>query len=337
MAMAQTSSPDNYSLGRGRLYFNRKLSSGLYDGERDLGNSPEFNMNVSIEYLEHFSSRAGLKSKDKKVPMQITPEFTFKLDEIVAENLAMTFLADVNTSVQAASDSVTMTAICKKDRFVELSKRNLAGPITNTYTVDVGVVTGGPYTVGETVTGGTSGATAVVAAFDAVGTLLTVTSPVGTFASGETITGGTSTASATSTTALVTTPASGVITVKKGVTTYVSGTDYTLDSATGRIYFTKNTSIVEGDTVTVVASCGILTETLLNGFAQTQVEGVLRFVSDNPTGPDMELQAWTVTLAPNGDTSFISDKWQELTYKGEILKDEAGHPTNPYCVIRMAG
>lgn len=57
----------------------------------------------------------------------------------------------------------------------------------------------GTFTVGETITGGTSSATATVA-LDSNGEFLLLTSPTGTFTAGETITGGTSGFTATVTT-----------------------------------------------------------------------------------------------------------------------------------------
>lgn len=331
MVMATTSSPDNYTLGRGRLYFNRRLSSGAYDGERDLGNAPNFSLNVKVNWLEHFSSRSGLKSKDKRIASDITPELMFTLDEVVAENLSMTFLSDITATAQAALNVVMMDAIAQKDRFVSLPYRKLAAPTLKV--LETGAVTGGPFVVGETVTGGTSSATGKVVYFDAVGTSLTLNTVTGTFASGETITGGTSGATATSSATLATTV--GTITVKKDSTTYTAGTDYVLDLTAGRIYFPSGTTIVEDDTVVVTASVQAYDETVLNGFKSYSVEGILRFVSDNPTGPNMEFVAWSVSLSPDGDLELIGDKWTETKFKGEILRDETGHPTEPYCRVSM--
>ena len=53
-------STENYTLGRGAVYFNKKTDAG-YLGERDLGNVVDFNMSVDVESLEHFTSRSGLK------------------------------------------------------------------------------------------------------------------------------------------------------------------------------------------------------------------------------------------------------------------------------------
>lgn len=63
--------------------------------------------------------------------------------------------------------------------------------------LDVGTVTGGPYTVGEKITGGTSGAIGRLLSFDATNESLVVDTESGTWQSGEVLTGFTSTATST--------------------------------------------------------------------------------------------------------------------------------------------
>lgn len=99
------SSPENYTLGKGVVSFNRKVGS-VYQGELDLGNCPEFSFNISIEKLEHFSSRGGLRAKDKEVISQVSPSVSFTLDEISADNLALLTLADIEVVTQSAATVV---------------------------------------------------------------------------------------------------------------------------------------------------------------------------------------------------------------------------------------
>jgi len=99
------SSTDNYTLGKGVVSFNQEDGSGSYLGELDLGNCPEFTFNITLEQLEHFSSRGGIRAKDMSVISQISPAVAFTLDEITAENLALLTLADVSEVVQT-TDSV---------------------------------------------------------------------------------------------------------------------------------------------------------------------------------------------------------------------------------------
>jgi len=79
-----------------------------------------------------------------------------------------------------------------------LERGIVLGLVESERRVNHGTVTGGPFQVGETITGGTSAATAKV---DVVGSgFLEVSTISGTFQAAETITGGTSSASAAITT-----------------------------------------------------------------------------------------------------------------------------------------
>lgn len=102
------SSPDNYTLGKGIVSFNKKVGNA-FTGELDLGNCPEFSFNISIEKLEHYSSRGGLRAKDKEVISQVSPGVSFTLDEISSENLALLTLADIEKVTQAAATVVDET------------------------------------------------------------------------------------------------------------------------------------------------------------------------------------------------------------------------------------
>lgn len=82
----------DYNLGRGIVYFAElDTVTNLPGAWRDLGNAPEFNITVALETLKHFSSRQGLKVTDAEVTLSQDVGFTFKLDEINHENLALTF------------------------------------------------------------------------------------------------------------------------------------------------------------------------------------------------------------------------------------------------------
>lgn len=83
---------EDYFLGRGRLYvaaINTATGKPAVTGWRDLGNIPEFNYSVENEFLEHFSSRSGLKVTDKEVLVSQKVKLTFKMDEISFDNLAI--------------------------------------------------------------------------------------------------------------------------------------------------------------------------------------------------------------------------------------------------------
>jgi hypothetical protein len=169
---------DNYTLGKGIVYFNPFDSDGLLTVERDLGNCPAFTFNIAIEKLEHFSSRGGINSKDKEIISQITPSVSFTLDELSAENINM-------------------------------------------------------FVMGDMTGGGASDAN-------------------------------------------------------------------------------------------------------ISAFANTQIEGRLRFVSDNPAGNQQQIIIHKVSLAPDGDAALIGNEWATLAFTGEILKDTENHPSSPYMDITVS-
>lgn len=135
---------ENYTLGKGILYFDR-YQNGAYSGYRDLGNAPSFSFNVNIEKLEHFSSRGGLRVKDKEIISQLTPSCSFTLDEITAENFEILGLATIDDQSQAAAtgESETIAAVVGK---VTLAKRGIKN--VSVVAGSTTLVAGTDYTIG---------------------------------------------------------------------------------------------------------------------------------------------------------------------------------------------
>jgi len=259
--MGLSPSTDNYTLGKGVVYFNRKDSeTGLSTGERDLGNAPSFSFNIALEKLPHYSSRGGLKSKDKEIVSQMTPAIAFTLDEVNADNLALLTLADVETVEQVGNSVIDETHKAYLGKRISLNYRGISA-----------------------------------------------------------------------------------VTVKDadtGMTTYDAGVDYKIDTSLddakiGRILILPSGDITEGQSLDISYTYATVTYTRIKAFAQTQVEGFLRFVSDNPAGDQQELKIWRVSLTPAGDTAMIGDDWSTLGFTGEVLKDSTGHPDSPYMDIIM--
>ena len=112
------------------------------------------------------------------------------------------------------------------------------------------------------------------------------------------------------------------------------------DGTIGRILInadqdSPSDTIAEGDVLHVTYGYFDTDYTEVQAFAETQVEGVLRFVSDNPAGGQQELEVWRCSLTPSGDTAMIGEDWSTLGFAGEILKDETGHPSSPYMNITI--
>ena len=138
------SSADNYTLGKGIVSFNKKEANGTYKGELDLGNCPEFSFNISIEKLEHFSSRGGLRAKDKEVISQVSPGVSFTLDEINSDNLALLTMADIEVVAQGAATVVDeQPGGAYKGRMLQLANRNItASSVTVDSSSDVALTKG---------------------------------------------------------------------------------------------------------------------------------------------------------------------------------------------------
>lgn len=52
-------------------------------------------------------------------------------------------------------------------------------------------------------------------------------------------------------------------------------------------------------------------------------EFAIKFVADNPAGPNYTYYFWRVKLKPSGEIAMISDEWAQMAYEGEGLKVDA--------------
>jgi len=95
----------NLTVGRGELWFAR-FAPGTQTptGEYYIGNSPEFNLTIESEELEHFDSDHGINELDESIPLSTTRSGSFTTDDINPDNLANFFFGetDVFTVVGAA-------------------------------------------------------------------------------------------------------------------------------------------------------------------------------------------------------------------------------------------
>lgn len=85
-------STENYSLGKGVLEIGEwsGATPPQYPaGYIDVGNCPEFTVEVTESVLDHFSSRSGIKMKDKTITLETGYTVKFKLDEMSVKNLQM--------------------------------------------------------------------------------------------------------------------------------------------------------------------------------------------------------------------------------------------------------
>lgn len=95
----------NFVLGAGRLYFD-PLISGVYEGERYLGQSPGFSLAADTERIQLFSSDGPTAEKLEDVVTQINRSASLILDEVSLENLEL-FLAGSTAASSQSAGTVT--------------------------------------------------------------------------------------------------------------------------------------------------------------------------------------------------------------------------------------
>lgn len=101
--MLKSNATPNYTLGRGKVYFAR-FSAGQTPGAfRYIGNTPEFNLTIESETLDHFSSDEGIREKDDSVPLEVTRSGSLICDDINADNVALFFFGSVEALTQVAA------------------------------------------------------------------------------------------------------------------------------------------------------------------------------------------------------------------------------------------
>ena len=80
---------DNYTIPGGIKLF---VNTG--DGERDLGNIVELDLEPGQELLEHYTNRSGKRMKDKQIVLEDKLTINFTLDEPNIENMKLFFRGD---------------------------------------------------------------------------------------------------------------------------------------------------------------------------------------------------------------------------------------------------
>jgi hypothetical protein len=95
--MSDYTSPDvrNYTIGKGSVFF-----TPVGGVRRHLGNAVAFEVELTIEELDHFSSMSGVRTKDLVAVLEKSGVIRVNLEEITAENLRIALMGgelDVDT------------------------------------------------------------------------------------------------------------------------------------------------------------------------------------------------------------------------------------------------
>lgn len=256
----------NYVVGRGRLYFNR-FKDGTNQplgGELYFGNTPEFTVTTDTETLDHYSSESGMRNMDASVLLEVTQGGNFTCDEINADNLALFFLGEKQSSANTAATDV----------------KEIFNPIQRARYYQLGMTDLNPMGVGN------------VTNFQMVVADASVSISTGT----------------------------GDITTLPGVTVVNPTGNYEIDLATGRIYIEPDAPAFAGNMQAAVQyDVEANNRTVVVG-KSNMIYGSLRFISDNPVGPNKNYFFPKVSLAPDGDYALKGDDWQVMSFNFNTLK-----------------
>lgn len=224
---------NQYTIPRGRAYFDPYDANEELTGEIPLGNCPDINLEINTETSEHVSSETGLAQEDGSWDIRIDRTGSVTCDNFSPSNAALWLSGSVELKSQTAVAVVG-----------ELRK----------------VIPGRQYQLGAK-----------------------AANPLGV----RNVT---------------------AITVKDeaGTTTYVAGTDYNVDTETGRVQIIVGGAIDSGDTVqfgyTPVAASF---ESVKSG-GTSSLFGALRVVSDNAAGGNRDYFLPKVKLTASGNLPLIA-------------------------------
>jgi len=112
---------DQLTIPRGRVFFDPEVA-GVNTGEQPLGNCPGVTVSIETTKSDHFSSKTGLRQKDKSVVVEVNRSGEITCDNITPENLAY-FLSGSVEDVEQASGAVTDEALTvRPGRHYQLGK-----------------------------------------------------------------------------------------------------------------------------------------------------------------------------------------------------------------------
>lgn len=102
----------DYVLGRGELYVALfDPNTETYGAYRYMGNTPEFNISIETDSLDHYSMDRGVGEKDATVVTSTNRSATIVADEITGPNLALFLFGSHTTVSVSAMGAVTQDVI----------------------------------------------------------------------------------------------------------------------------------------------------------------------------------------------------------------------------------
>ena len=121
--MPAAPSIDNYYIGKGVVYWTPE--GGV---ERDLGNVPEFEFTPELEKLAHFSSRLGVRTKDREVVVEKSATLRIVMEEWSLQNLVMALMGSEPAPDVDGNQEFNLLAVDEVRGQVRFEGANSVGP-----------------------------------------------------------------------------------------------------------------------------------------------------------------------------------------------------------------
>lgn len=310
-----------YTIGKGVVYI--KLASDPANTWRDLGNCPDFKTTLEKEMLEHFSSRSGLKKKDRDLLIGQRVKWSCTLENVNKDNLELFLLSTSPTVISHTGGTVSSA---------ESFDGVIAGRVLQV---------ANPYNIYDVVVKDDSTPTPVTFIEDtdyevdsAEGYVRLLST--GAITSGKniritykhaTISQGTGTVSAEvyddidqgDVVQLANRNVSSVV-VKDDVSeTFVVSDDYTVDAINGKITIVEGGGIADGTNLRIDYAYGAMVDQYkFDVAAKGDIHtGYITFVGDPPKGRKLTIKGYG-SISPTGDMQVISDELMKLSLEGEF-------------------
>lgn len=112
--------------------------------------------------------------------------------------------------------------------------------------------------------------------------------------------------------------------------TFAVGDDYTVDAINGRITIVAGGDIGDGTNLVVTFNNAAYSFNRITA-GEDKKEGQLRWISNNPDGPERNYLFPWVKIGPNADLNMVSqDDWATLGLEGEVLVKSGSAPWIAY-------
>src|SRR4051794_8543264 len=100
MAYSDTSpNADNYFIGKGYIQFQAEGDTTFVH----LGNCSEIEFTPTVDVLDHFSSMAGVRTKDRKVVREKSATLRIVMEELTPYNLGLALMGEVSDATPPAT------------------------------------------------------------------------------------------------------------------------------------------------------------------------------------------------------------------------------------------